>query len=674
MTDPLLEPLNIGTLRVRNRVFSSAHAPSGYLENGRPGSRYARYHEEKAKGGVGLTIIGGSSSVAPDSADVFGNFSVADDGVIPFLEDIANRVHRHGSAVMVQITHLGRRSKDNIGSWLPTVAPSPIRERAHRSFPKEMEAFDFPRVIDAYAAAAVRAQRGGLDGVEVAALAGHLIDQFWSPRSNNRTDEYGGSLQARMRFATRVLEAVRQAVGPDFVVGLRMSVDEGVAQGLHEDEGIEVARAISATGLIDFIDVVFGAGFSDRELADIIPPFGRPAGQHIELAGRVRSRVDIPVLHAGRIPDLATARHALASGSVDMVGMTRAHIADPHVVLKLQRGEEDRIRPCVGASVCLSGTEMVCIHNPATGREKLIPHVVPQAPQRRRVVVVGGGPAGLEAARVSAERGHETILLEAADRLGGQLAVLSRLGRHSEKHAIIGWLASEAARLEVDVRTKRFVEAGDILGLAPDVVIVATGGLPLTTVNGVEDVVVSTGEALGRPARPGTRTLVYDEHGGEQALVAAEYLACAGEAVELVTPDRMIGLDVGSTVYPDYMSALYEAGASFTPHHEVSQVERHDGQIRVMLRNVFTGAESSRTTDQVIVELGTIPVADVYDDLKSRSTNGGQTDLEAFIAGKRQTLITNESGEFQLFRVGDAVSHRGVHAAMLDSRRLCMTL
>src|SRR3954454_751544 len=242
--DPVLQPLQINGLTVRNRIYSTGHAPSGYLEGGRPGLRYELYHEEKAKGGLALTIIGGSSNVAPDSANVFDQLDAGDDAIVPFYRSIAGRVHRHGAAIMVQLTHLGRRSKWDVGHWLPAVAPSPVRERAHRSFPKVIEAADVERIVRAYGAAARRAREGGLDGIEIAAMAGHLIDQFWSPRTNQRTDEFGGSLENRLRFARMVLAEVRAQAGRDFVVGLRVPGDEGVAGGLDASGCAEIARAL----------------------------------------------------------------------------------------------------------------------------------------------------------------------------------------------------------------------------------------------------------------------------------------------------------------------------------------------------------------------------------------------------------------------------------------------
>lgn len=673
-SDPLLQPFEVNGLRIRNRIYSTGHAPAGYLEGGRPGLRYELYHEEKAKGGIGLTIIGGSSNVAADSASVFDQINAGEDAVVPFYRSISDRIHRHGAAIMVQLTHLGRRSRWDVGRWLPAVGASPVRERAHRSFPKEAERADLARIVEAYAAAAGRAREGGLDGIELTAMSGHLLDQFLAPRTNRRTDEYGGDLDNRLRLTREVLSAVRRTVGPDFVVGLRVPGDEGVREGLDPETCRAIAVALEETGMVDFLSVVQGAGGTDRELAGVIPPFGTPLGGALPTAHAIRDAVSLPVFHAGRLADLPTARHALKSGAVDMVGMTRAHIADPHIVAKLTAGEESRIRPCVGATYCASHSETVCLHNPATGREAVIPQLVSPAETRRRVVVVGAGMAGLEAARVAAERGHDVVLLEAADRPGGQVQLAARTDRHSEKLAMVGWLTDECRRAGVDIRLSTYAETSDVLALRPEVVIVATGGMPNPAFPGPgADLVLSTWDVMaGRP--PQGRVLVYDDHGGEQALTAAERLGAHGAQVELVTPDRLIGHDVNGTVYPAYLTALYAAGVSPLPDHELVGVRRADPGLVATLRNVFTDTETERHVDHVVVEHGTLPMDELYLELAPGSVNLGETDPDALVEGRPQTVVRNPEGTYRLFRIGDAVAHRNVHAAVLDARRVTMGL
>ncbi|HLO35801.1 MAG TPA: N-methylproline demethylase, partial [Candidatus Deferrimicrobium sp.] len=390
--DPLLQPFQLRHLTLRNRIMSPSHEPA-YAEDGKPKLRYQLYHEEKARGGIALTMFGGSTNVAPDSPPVFGQLYAGDDDIIPWFRQMADRMHAHGTATMVQLTHLGRRTVADDGDWLPTISASSVREPAHRSFPKEMEDADIRRVVRAFGDAARRCKEGGLDGIELEAY-GHLIDQFWSPLVNQRSDRYGGSLDNRMRFAVEVLEAIRSEVGDEYIVGIRMSGAEDVPGGLTEADCLSIATALSRTGMIDFVNVVKGSIATDEALSHVIPGIGTPLGPGLELAGRFRERLSLPVFHAARIADVATARYAVAEGLVDMVGMMRAHMADPHIVRKLEAGQADRIRPCVGISYCLNriyvGLDGLCIHNVATGREETIPQLtVPGTGPRRTVVVVG---------------------------------------------------------------------------------------------------------------------------------------------------------------------------------------------------------------------------------------------------------------------------------------------
>src|SRR5579864_3020799 len=401
-SDPLLQPFRLKHLTLRNRFMSTAHEPA-YTEDGMPKKRYRLYHAEKAKGGIALTMIGGSSVVAPDSPQAFGNILLYKDECVRWLRELADDVHDEGAAVMIQITHLGRRTTWSKDDWLPVIAPSHVREPAHRAFPKAMEDWDFDRVIAAYADAAERVKAAGLDGFEFECY-GHLMDQFWSPATNKREDDYGGSLDNRLRFALEVLRAVRQSVGGEFLVGVRMVCDEDWEKGLSKEEGLAIARRLAESGLIDFINVIRGHIDTDEGLSHVIPGMGARSAPHLDFAGEVRSTTKFPVFHAARIQDVATARHAVGSGKLDMVGMTRAHLADPHIARKVAAGRESDIRPCVGMGYCIDriyvGLDALCVHNPATGREASMPHViVPAAGRRRKVVVVGAGPAGLEAAR-----------------------------------------------------------------------------------------------------------------------------------------------------------------------------------------------------------------------------------------------------------------------------------
>lgn len=677
-TDPLLQPFQLKHLTLKNRIMSTGHEPA-YAEDAKPKLRYQLYHEEKAKGGIALTVFGGSSNIAVDSPAAFGQIYVGNDDIIPYLQQMAERVRPYGTAIMCQITHMGRRTFWNTEHWLPTIAPSSVREPAHRSFPKEMEISDIKRVVKAYGAAARRCQKGNLDGVEINAY-GHLLDSFWTPLVNRRTDQYGGSLEHRVRFSLEVLEEVRKQVGDQFIVGIRMSGDENVAGGLTHQDCIWIAQTLVATGMLDFVNIIKGIIPSDEALSHVIPSMGTPNAPHLELAGAIKSKVDLPIFHAARINDVATARHAIKEGLIDMVGMTRAHIADPHIIAKIERGEEDQIRPCVGASYCINRIygegEALCLHNPATGREETMPHVIPKSQKPfRRVVVVGAGPAGLEAARVCAERGHHVTLFEARDKPGGQVQLASQVTRRKEIIGITEWLYQQVQRLRVNTHFGVYVEAKDVLAEKPDVVIIATGGEPNTSfLQKGENLVVTTWDILGHHIQPANEVLLFDDNSQNQGLSCAQFIAENGSKLELVSPDRMIGQEIGGTIYPAYFKTFYDYGVTMTLNHRLTAVSRQGDKLVAFLYNEYNKSTVQRVVDQVVVEHGTLPVDEIYFSLKANSLNQGELDLDALIAGNPQTLVNNPEGIYQLFRVGDAVASRNIHAAIYDSLRLCKDL
>ena len=671
-TDPLLQPYRLKHLTLRNRVMSTAHEPA-YSEDGMPKARYRLYHAEKARGGVALTMTAGSAVVSADSPQAFGNLHAFDDAIVPWLAELADECHEHGAAVMIQITHLGRRTGWNKGDWLPVLAPSPVREPAHRAFPKEAEDWDLARIIADYAAAAQRMQEAGLDGIEFEAY-GHLMDGFWSPATNRRTDEWGGSLENRLRFTHAVLDAVRAAVGPDFIVGIRMVADEDWDKGLSKAEGVEIAQLLAASGKVDFLNLIKGHIDTDAALSNVIPIQGMRSAPHLDFAGEVRAATGFPVFHAARIPDVATARHAIASGKLDMVGMTRAHLADPHLVAKVAAGQEDRIRPCVGATYCLDriyeGGEALCIHNAATGREARMPHVIAPAALPKRVVVVGAGPAGLEAARVAGERGHEVIVLEASDRAGGQVNLLAQNPRRREMIGIVDWRLAELHRLGVVLRYNLFAEPEDVLALAPDMVVIATGGVPQAPEMAGAELAVSSWDILSGAVKPAERVLVYDDNGAHPGMSAAEVLARAGSAVELISPERFFAPEIGGLNHTPYMRAFHEAGVRITINTRVTALRREGNALVATLSSDYAPDwAEERRVDQVVVEHGTTPLDELYQALKPLSRNRGAVDYAALIGSGDLFPLADPEASFTLYRIGDAVQSRNIHAGIYDALR-----
>ncbi|PAQ03357.1 FAD-dependent oxidoreductase (plasmid) [Mesorhizobium mediterraneum] len=673
--DPLLQPLTIRGLTLKNRVMSSAHA-SAMDDDSMPDLRYQRYHEEKAKGGLALTMFGGSSNIAPDSPTTFRQLDAGTDRIIPYFQQFAERIHQHGAALMCQITHLGRRGDAQTGAWLPMIAPSPVREELQRNFPRQMDRCDIDRVVRAFGQAARRCREGLLDGLETLA-GGHLIGQFLSPRTNLRDDDFGGSIKNRVRFALMVHEEIRRQVGEKFVVGMRLSLDEGDG-GLRFDEVLEIATILKQEGAVDFFNCMVGRMDTELTLVEEnMPGMSRPLAPFLDLVGRFRREIGVPVFHAARVTDVANARHAVREGMLDMVAMTRAHIADPEIVKKIVRGEENRIRPCIGASHCIY-KKPHCIHNAASGRETLLPMTVSAgATPGKKVVVIGAGPAGMEAARVAAERGHNVVLFEAAPRLGGQILLAAKTSWRRDLISIVDWRVSELERLGVDVRCNVFAEADDVLAENPHHVFVATGGIPAGgDLPGAHlpgaNLAVSSWDLLSGDVRPEKHVLICDHTGRHEAVATADHLSGNRHIVTLATADSYAATEMG---YPDriiFHKRLAAQGVTTLPYLKLGDIRREGNRLVATLIHQLTNARQEITADQVVLETGTMPVAELFFDLSERSLNKGMTDVDAMAEWLPQPRQIGDG--FTLHRIGDALTSRTIHAAILEAYRLTVNL
>ena len=678
--DPLLQPFQLKHLTLRNRIMTTSHEPA-YAEDGMPKERYAAYHSERAKAGVALTMTAGSAAVSKDSPPVFNNILAYRDEVVPWIKNLTDACHEHDCAVMIQLTHLGRRTNWNKGNWLPSVSSSKHREPAHRAFPKLIEDWDIERIINDFADAAERMKAGGMDGIELQ-VYGHLLDQFWSPLSNDLSGPYGAdTLENRLRFPLDVLNAIRKRVGDEFIVGMRYTADEAQKGGITAQEGLEISKKLAATGKVDFLNVIRGRIHTDPAMTDVIPVQGMASAPHLDFAGEVRKATNMPTFHAARIPDVATARHAVASGLLDMVGMTRAHMADPHIVRKIVEGREDDIRPCVGATYCLDriyqGGEALCTHNAATGRELTIPHDIPKAETRKTMVVVGAGPAGLEAARVGAERGHKVVVFEAQADAGGQIRLTALNPRRREMISIIEWRMARCEKLGVEFHFNTWADVEIVQSHNPDIVIIATGGLPNTELfESKKDAqnVVTAWDIISGDVKPADNVLIYDESGDHPGLQAAEVAALAGSKVEIMTPDRTFAPEIMAMNLVPYMRVLQDKDVTFTVTRRLLGVEKAGNKLNAMIGTDYSDLVQTQEYDQIVVNYGTLPFDELYFELKPLSTNLGAVDHDALIAGKPQLVKRNEQGSFQLFRIGDAVSARNTHAAIYDAIRLVKDL
>jgi mycofactocin system FadH/OYE family oxidoreductase 2 len=643
----LFTPIQVGRLTLKNRIYSSGHAEA-MAEGGRPTERLQRYHEGKARGGCALTIFGGSSSVHPSSpAAAWKQIANHDDSIIPAYRAIANAVHRHDCLVFTQLTHLGRRAQSDPEAGSVLLAPSQIPERVHREIPHELEAEQIAELVRAFGEAARRCRDGGLDGIEISMAHNHLIDQFWSPLFNERTDEYGGSLENRMRFGMEVLTEIRRQVGSDFIVGARISGDERTPGGLTTKDMAAIARGLAESGLVDFLSIIGGGAHSYTLQAAAVPNMSFTTGVFVPLAALIKAAVPgTPILHASRIVDPRHADRIVADGQVDVVGMTRALIADPDLPRKAREGRLDDIRTCVGANEgCIDriyqGKAVTCVQNPATGREAELGDVRP-ASTPKTVVVVGGGVAGLEAARMATLRGHRVLLLEKATELGGQVLLAARAPARAEYAGIVRFLASQIRKLGVDVRLG--VEARPDLVLAehPDAVIVATGSHPyVPPVPGSDGKhVVTDRDVLGGDAKVGANVVVVDDVHTEEALSTAELLLDQGKRVEVISPLFYVGQDIGITSIAPLYARLYTKGVVLTPCSELRAVEGST----VVVRNVYSGAERRiEAVDTVVLAVG------------SRSTDALYRALKGQVPA--------------LYAAGDCVAPRGVHQAILDGTR-----
>ncbi|MCF8709367.1 oxidoreductase [Rhizorhapis sp. SPR117] len=533
--------IEINGIEIPNRIVRTAHGT-----HFGPGlcDKLIEYHAARARGGVGLTVLE-IASVHPSSPSHLCNH---DDSIIRRYEKLMEAIRPHGMRVFQQLWHSGhhRGALDGSPPWSASDIPSSYMG----TVPISMSKGQIEEIVQSFANAAIRAKKGGIDGVEVHAAHTYLVQQFLSPLTNKREDEYGGSFENRIRFLQEILGAIRSGAGNDYPLGVRLS-NENTEGGLTPEDNADIAENLERAGLIDFVDVSMGGYYS---FAEMIGGMHEPAGYELEYSSVVTQRVTVPGIVTGRFRTIEEADQVIHDGLADMVGMTRAHIADPDIVRKTREGRVDQVRPCIGCNHgcvgqgLIPGMAMGCTVNPYVGREAEIgDEALPVAQSEKTVLIVGGGPAGMEAARIAALRGHHVILAEAQKELGGQVALASKApARHGIKD-ITDWLEAEIFRLGVDVRLSTFMLPEDIRDIAPDHVIVATGsqprldgiqkGLPGRIPEGINlPHVISSAELLsGFKEEHVKRAVVLDDTGHYEAIAVAEFLLARGVRVDFVT-------------------------------------------------------------------------------------------------------------------------------------------
>ena len=675
MNDPLLQSFQLKHLKLKNRIITTSHEPA-YNENGMPKDRYIAYHLERAKGGIAMTMTAGSAVVSKDSPPSFDNIHAFKDEVVPWVKKLTDTIHDQDCAVMIQLTHLGRRTSWNKGDWLPSISSGKHREPAHRAFPKLVESWDIERVIKEYGDAAERMKEGGMDGIELEAQ-GHLIGQFLSPLTNELDLKYGGSFENRLRFTFDVLSEIRKKVGEKFIVGIRCVFDEVQDNGISSAEGFKIAKLLSASGKIDYLNINRGRIHTDPLLTKHIPIQGMKSAPHLDFAGSIKKEINLPIFHASKISDVATARYAISNGLVDMIGMTRAHLADPYIVKKILEKKEDDIRPCVGATYCLDriyqGEEALCIHNAATGRELKMPNIISLAKKKKKVVIVGAGPGGLEAARVAADRGHEVIVFEAASNAGGQIRLSAKSKRRKDMLGIIDWRIAQCSKKNVKFNFNLYAESKDIINEDPDIVIIATGGTPnLELFETKKELphVFSSWDIISGDIKPAENILIYDEAGDHAAMQSAEIAIEEGSTVEFMTPDRLISPEIMGMNLTPYLKNLQNKNITYTIAKRLLGVSMEGNKLKALIGSDYGTFKYNAIYDQIILNYGTKPLDELYFDLVPLSINEGEVNYEKLIEGKEQNIIKNNINKFNLYRIGDAVSSRNIHAAIYDALRL----
>jgi mycofactocin system FadH/OYE family oxidoreductase 2 len=607
------------------------------------------YWGERAKGGAGL-IITEELTVHPTDMAYEKLIDVYHAEVVPGFRKVTDYVHQFDSKIFAQINHNGQQGDGSL-SRLPVWAPSPVPDVLFRETPKEMEAEDIEEVARYFALSAEHVRQGGFDGVELQFGHSSLARQFLSPLTNHRTDEFGGSLENRMRAPLMFISAVRKAVGDDFTLGIRMCADEMIPGGLDLAQVQEICALFEASGLIDFMDLSI-ATFYNLYLVE--GSMHTPLGYTIPLAAGVREKIKLPVFCTGRINDPVMAEKVLAAGQADMIGMCRGLICDPYLPKKAEEGRLEDIRYCIACNQgCIGRIGMNksigCVQNPAVGREREWGEgTLKPAPVKKKVMVVGGGPGGMWAAKMAGRRGHEVTLLDRNDTLGGQVRTGMKGTGRDEFGVIIRNEKDQVEKAGVTVRLEVEATPEMILQADPDTVIIATGSRPKPHPVGGADGpgVCNVWEVLEQKVEVGEKVCLIDYDGHHRATATAEYLATQGKQVHIICSSLFIGAELGPT-QDLYLTRqrLLKKGVSFTPDIAVMEVAGEAGAKTIKGFNVYSNEwDEWGGYDTVVLAMGQAVDDELYFALKGKVK--------------------------ELHRIGDCVAPRKVDMAIWEGHKV----
>ncbi|MTD53519.1 mycofactocin system FadH/OYE family oxidoreductase 2 [Amycolatopsis pithecellobii] len=648
----LFSPLRVGPVVVRNRIVFSAHL-TNYAQNGLPSEQHAEYYAARAAGGAGLIITEEHSTHETDwpYEKLIHGFHRE---VIPGYRRITEAVHAHDTPIFAQLNHNGGQTS-SMYSRLPVWAPSPVPDPMFREVPKAIDHREIAEVVAGYGTVAGHCAEGGFDGVELQCSHSSIVRGFLSPATNKRTDSYGGSLPNRARILLEIIDAVREAIGGDRALGVRLCGDELIEGGTTIDEAVEVAKLVEATGKVDYINTSIGVATSTLymiEASMAIPP-----GYALFIANAIREAVRLPVIGVGRIKDPVQAERALAEGHCDLVGVVRGQIADADFAAKARAGHSTEIRTCLSCNQECVGRMglnrwLGCIENPRTGKESvpLLVPLSPPGPRPKRVFVVGGGPAGLQAASTAAQRGHHVTLFERNDTTGGQAAVAASIPSRAEFLDVVRNLLAECQRYGVDIKTGAEVSAELLRSESPDTVVLATGAKPQKPYwAGDLARVVDVRDVLEGRAAPEGEVVVLDDLGFHQATSTAELLADRGCSVRISTSGMVVGQDLGVTLDMETFNVRAHAkGIRQHTDEVILAASEVDGRIVLRVLTHTTGVTRELGCDWVVCATHQQPEDQLWQELKD--------------------------APFPVHRAGDCVTPRRAHAAVIEGHRVGVAL